>query len=125
MILQFQAWPGVGHPGIHCNGLWLEEPLLIKGIPKHAHASIIKHFISELNEIFIDLAKTFENVYHIDARGTALSQDDWWDELHLKPHKFKQVAMAYDYCINENSENKKVINVREIIDGKIKYEWPC
>ncbi len=100
------------------SGHWLAEPLLIKGIPAVYHRYLLLLFISEMNEVFIDLAHTFKQVYHIDARGVAADKD-WWDELHLKDYKFKQVAAAYDFCINENAANNKVVRAVDFISNSL------
>lgn len=106
------------------TGRWLKQPLMIKGIPEHVQPYLIKAFIYELNEMYKELALHFPRVYHIDARHTATSADDWYDELHLKEHRFRDVALAYDYCINANPENRKIIKVTDFRNGKIDHRLP-
>jgi hypothetical protein len=37
----------------------------------------------------------------MDLRDIPLSEDDWYDELHLKSHKYKEVAMRFKKLIDE------------------------
>lgn len=97
------------------TGKWLKHPLMIQGIKNDDISKcILKAMIYELNLVFIDLANNqgFKNVFHIDCRGVATSQDDWWDELHLHSEGFEKIALAYKACINKTSEDKvvKVVN---------------
>ncbi|MCG9873734.1 MAG: hypothetical protein MH321_02980 [Leptospiraceae bacterium] len=82
------------------TGRWLFRPLMIKGIldPKLQHA-IVMVFIYEFNEMLQDVANQFPNVYHIDCRDIAKDQNDWYDELHLKSHKYKEAANRYKAII--------------------------
>ena len=98
--------------------------MMLKGIPVDVQRLIVKAFIYELNEVFKELAMIFDQVYHIDARGTAEKDDDWFDELHLKEYRFFDVAKAYDYCISSPGLKDKIIKVTDIRDGKIPYQWP-
>ena len=57
--------------------------------------------IYEFNEMLCKLARFswFPNVFHIDCRNVARSSDDWFDEIHLKSSRFKEIAEAYRHCI--------------------------
>ena len=57
------------------------------------------------------IAEEFPNVCHIDCRGIAKGQKDWYDELHLKSHIFKKVAKVYSMLINGEIKGKDVIRV--------------
>jgi hypothetical protein len=98
------------------TGKWLFNPLMIKGITDfNLQKAILFTFIFEFNQIFIDLAKRFDNVYHIDCRGIAESRDDWFDEMHLKNHANQKVARAYQYIIDDkNLNNDKVIRAKDL-----------
>jgi len=86
--------------GVLRSGKWLIEPLRIKGfINPEEQRIIVKTFIFELNFMMMNLVKKFHNVYHVDARGTAKGPNDWFDELHLKSHVFKKVAIAFEHFI--------------------------
>ncbi|PKL85695.1 MAG: hypothetical protein CVV22_05915 [Ignavibacteriae bacterium HGW-Ignavibacteriae-1] len=97
------------------SGKWLFNPMMIKGIKnRYAQKAIMFTFIYEFNQIFIDLAKEFENVYHIDCRGVAESRDDWFDEMHLKDHAYRKIAKAYQYIIDGKNVNcDKVVWAKE------------
>lgn len=106
------------------SGQWLKRPLKIRGIhDEKISRCILKALIFELNCMFIDLAEKkdengdyyFKNLYHIDCRGTALTEDDWWDEIHLHSEGFEKIAKAYKYCM-ENKPAEKVIKVQNMPD---------
>lgn len=79
------------------NGKWLLEPMLINGITdSKLQKAIMKTMIYEFNEMFIELANTYDNVYHIDCREIAKSDKNWFDELHLTSNSYKKVAEKYE-----------------------------
>ncbi|NLB64052.1 MAG: hypothetical protein GX801_08105 [Fibrobacter sp.] len=83
------------------TGKWLFRPLMIKGIlDPRLQQALAMTFIYEYNEMLIDLSKKFANVHHIDCRDIPQKQSDWYDELHLKSHKYKQVAQRYQSLID-------------------------
>ncbi len=86
------------------SGKWLVRPLRIKGIyDQQAQRDIIKTFIYELNLMLDAIANEprFHNVYRVHALNTAKKPNDWFDELHLKSHKFKEVAMIFETIIKD------------------------
>lgn len=104
------------------TGGWLFEPLSIKGItdPKDQKA-VIYTLIYEFNEMLIQLAEFHKhpNVFHIDCRGLA-TEDDWFDELHLKSDTFEKIANVFKLCINQNIKidpppTSKVYKVRDLV----------
>ena len=97
------------------TGGWLKRPLMIQGIQKdYDSRCIMKALIFEINLLFSHLATNFgfDNVYHIDCRGTAQTDEDWWDEIHLHSEGFAKIARAYKHCIN-NRLTEKVIRVTD------------
>lgn len=95
------------------TGGWLKRPLMIQAIKDREEGiCILKAMIAELNYLFADLACNFgfDQVYHIDCRGTAEKFGGWWDEIHLHSEGYRAIAAAYRYCIN-NSPPDKVIRV--------------
>lgn len=85
------------------TGKWLFRPLMIKGIlDTRLQRAIVMTFIYEFNEMLIDVANGFDNVHHIDCRHIPQKQDDWYDELHLKSHKFREVAGLFKDFIEAN-----------------------
>lgn len=103
------------------SGKWLYEPLHTKRITNQEDKEAVLYaMLHEFNEMLIQLAlyKGFKNVFHIDCRGTAISESDWYDELHLKSEAFEKVALRYRQCIRENlrlerSAKKKVYRVNK------------
>ncbi len=88
------------------SGKWLFRPLMIKGIlDPQLQRAIVMTFIYEYNEMLIAVANKFDKVYHIDCRDIPKSQLDWYDELHLKSHKNKEVALRFKQLIED-----KIIN---------------
>ncbi len=87
------------------TGAWLFDPLKMKGITDaKTQEAIMYTMITEFNEMLIQLA-TFEglpNLFHIDCRGVARNEDDWFDELHLKSETFRVIAKTYKACMEEN-----------------------
>lgn len=83
------------------SGQWLFRPLMIKGIlDTNLQRAIVMAFIYEFNEMLKDVTNQFQNVYHIDCRDVPKTQEDWYDELHLKSHKFKEVAARFQQLID-------------------------
>ncbi len=83
------------------TGQWLFRPLMIRGIlDPELQRAIVMTFIYEFNEMLQDVANNFQKVHHIDCRDIPKSQDDWYDELHLKSHKFKEIAIRYKELID-------------------------
>ncbi len=90
------------------TGHWLYEPLNMKGIthPEDQEA-ILYTMITEFNEMLYQLAtfKRLPNLYHIDCRGVARNDKDWFDELHLKSEGYQVIAKAIKDCIKDNLGN--------------------
>jgi hypothetical protein len=84
------------------TGKWLKHPLLIKGIPDDMdqHRKIVRTMICELNDMFLQVSKSFENVHHIDARPLVTVKKDWFDELHVKSHVFKRITRKFEEIID-------------------------
>lgn len=113
------------------TGDWLRTPLKLKGLHKiENHVAVMAYFIDKVNEMFIWLATykapgsdayKFPNLYHVDCRNVAGGFDGWFDEIHLKSHKFKVVANAYKHLVFEGGvrngfafdKDKKVIRAVE------------
>ena len=94
------------------TGKWLARPLSIKGITDpETQRKIVKFMIFEFNEMLKTVADEFDNVYHLDCRSIAPNHDDWFDELHLKPHNFRKVAGVYSKLINGEIPKQSTIRV--------------
>ncbi|MEL7530552.1 MAG: hypothetical protein AAFN10_04555 [Bacteroidota bacterium] len=94
------------------SGRWLHDPMVLKGIfDPDDQAAIAYTMVWEFNEMLIMLSEHFDNLYHIDCRGTAKSEDDWFDEIHLKSHVFQKIADTFKLCIESKDKKKKVYRV--------------
>ena len=73
-------------------------------------SAILYTMITEFNEMLIQLANFhgLPNLYHIDCRGVARDEHDWFDELHLKSESFGVIANAYKACMEENAAGARV-----------------
>lgn len=97
------------------HGSWLKTPLKIKDIhDEQLQKDIIYAFIFLFNEMMIELEEHFnENVlkgdkriFHIDSREL-VKEDEWVDEIHPLPDKFKIIAQTYIDCINGDTPDYK------------------
>jgi hypothetical protein len=102
------------------NGKWLYKPLLLKGyVDPKIQRSIVVYLIYKFNQMLSKVAEkineeikknkeilkkfpgdTGDRVFHIDCRNIPQSKEDWFDELHLKSEKFKEVAGLMKEQIN-------------------------
>ena len=127
------AIPGLkpGRPFLHLgqvfvnkmldNGCWLKRPLMIRGIfDESLQKALVFTFIYEFNKVFISLATEygFKNVYHVDCRGLAVLEKNWFDELHYKSKVYKKVARVYEFIIENHGRCEKVIRVADIPNVK-------
>lgn len=88
------------------SGKWLFRPLMIKGILEpEVQRAIVMTFLYEYNEMLLQIEKAFKNVHHIDCRDIPLKENDWYDELHLKSHKYKEVALRYKNVIDDKTND--------------------
>lgn len=106
-IFNFPSW----YVSRQFTGEWLDIPLKINGIvDPEIQKNILKAMIYEFNKVFIYIASDpdFKNVYHIDCRGVSEGKfENWFDEIHLKSHKFRIVADLYRQVIEKFSDVKK------------------
>ncbi len=98
------------------TGKWLRQPMMIQGITdSKIQKAIMVAMIFEINQIFMELARKFDNVYHVDCRGVAKNKNDWYDEIHLTSKSFKKVAQAYEKCMEEFQDtNNKILTARDL-----------
>ncbi|MEL6673333.1 MAG: hypothetical protein AAFR61_14110 [Bacteroidota bacterium] len=94
------------------SGKWLHDPMMLKGIFDEAdQQAILYTMVYEINEMLISLAQypPFKNLYHIDCRGVARGKQDWYDEIHLRSPKFKEVAELFYQCILAKNDHKQKV----------------
>jgi len=95
------------------NGIWLKQPLMIKGIvDQEDQEAILFAMIQEFNEMLIETGASFKNVYHIDCRGS-VPIFGWYNELHPYSKYFKKIAKAYQKCIDGDVKGR-IIKVSEL-----------
>lgn len=98
------------------NGHHFKEPMLLREITDPDDQRAISFTMIHLfNEMMISIAldPVFgRNVYHIDCRGYA-RDDDWYDELHLRPRSLKRVAETYLEAMEFGNTDQKVFLVRQ------------
>ena len=93
--------------------------MMIKGITDtEVQRNIIRFMIYEFNEMLKRVVKRFDRVVLIDCRDVASGQQDWYDELHLKSHKFKDIARIYRMVIDDHPAvcGKRVVRVVDYLD---------
>ena len=88
------------------SGKWLEVAFRDAQIfDKETMKKALKAMIHVFNEMLIETGKHFEHVYHIDNRGMS-TPHDWFDEIHVKNHKFLQVSETYYAAMKKSLANK-------------------
>lgn len=83
------------------SGKWLWLPLEQKRLSDDEKRAVVYAMITEFNELLTALARSprFTQLYHVDCRGIAQSDQDWYDEIHLTSKAFKRAASLFDVCI--------------------------
>lgn len=122
-VPSFQRGPGMIKYLINLiggNGHHFKEPMMIREITdSFDQRSISFAMIHFFNEMILNIVHDpvfGPGVYHIDCRGYS-RDDDWYDELHLKPDSLKRVAETYLKAIENKDPAKKVFLVRQIAAG--------
>ena len=83
------------------SGKWLWLPLEQKRLNEAEKRAVAYALITEFNELMIALASCghFPRLYHVDLRGIARSDRDWYDEIHLTSEAFGRAAAVYEACL--------------------------
>ena len=83
------------------SGKWLWLPLEQKRLSDDEKRAVIYAMITEFNELLVALAWSgrFPHLYHVDCRGVARSDQDWYDEIHLTSQAFQRAASLFDACL--------------------------
>ena len=83
------------------NGKWLKEPLELRGYYQQEEQNeVMKQVINSFNEMLMELTRERKNVAHIDLRGTLRKPGDWFDELHPRSKKFKEIANIFQLTMD-------------------------
>lgn len=104
------------------SGKWLWLPLEQKRLNDDEKRAVVYAMITEFNELLVALAesKNFPHLYHVDNRGIARSDQDWYDEIHLTSEAYRRSASLFDVCIatalSQSGGKKKVFTVADLHD---------
>lgn len=85
------------------SGKWLWEPFEKKELSEHQKKDATYAMIMEFNEVLASIARSgrVAPIAHIDCRGIANSEADWYDEIHLTSSAFERVAKLYVLCMRD------------------------
>jgi hypothetical protein len=107
------------------SGKWLWLPLEQKRLNDDEKRAVVYAMITEFNELLVSLAesKNFPYLYHVDNRGIARSDKDWYDEIHLTSEAFRRSASLFDVCIAtalaRPGASKKVFTIADLRDAGV------
>ncbi|MEM8969431.1 MAG: hypothetical protein AAGE93_23640 [Bacteroidota bacterium] len=117
-VPSFQRGPGIVKFLINLiggNGQHFKEPMMLRGITNEKDQRAISFAMIHLfSEAMIRIATDpifGRNVHHIDCRGYA-RDEDWHDELHLRPRSIKKVAQTYLKAMDSATSDQKIFFVR-------------
>lgn len=102
------------------SGKWLWLPLEQKRLSDAEKKAVLYAMITEFNELLVSLARSprFPHVYHVDCRGIARSDQDWYDEIHLTSKAFKRAASLFDLCLTRalatDSGKQKIFTIADL-----------
>ncbi|AYQ33778.1 hypothetical protein [Runella sp. SP2] len=97
------------------HGWWLKKPLIFKEISGeklqldilYACMYFFNEMMIELEEKFMELHPTAKGrLFHVDSRGL-VQKNEWTDEIHPQPHKFRTIAQTYLDCIHGQPSDYK------------------
>lgn len=97
------------------HGWWLKKPLIFKGLSGqelqldilYACMYFFNEMMIELEEKFMELHPTAKGrLFHVDSRGL-VQKNEWTDEIHPQPHKFRTIAQTYLDCIHGQPSDYK------------------
>jgi hypothetical protein len=107
------------------SGKWLWLPLEQKRLNDDEKRAVVYAMITEFNELLVSLAesKSFPYLYHVDNRGIARSDKDWYDEIHLTSDAFRRSSSLFDVCIAtalaRPGASKKVFTIADLRDAGV------
>jgi lysophospholipase L1-like esterase len=98
------------------SGKWLWIPLEQKRLADDEKRAVLYAMITEFNELLVSLAESprFPRLYHVDCRGIAQSEKDWYDEIHLTSKAYRRAAALFEACIAAKEAGKKVFTVADL-----------
>jgi hypothetical protein len=87
--------------GLIDAGPWMYPTLDKLEIPENVRRGIVNILMDSLKDIFKDLRNQSNGRFHYVDSTSLISDDDWIDEIHLKPEGFERVASAIYEKIKE------------------------
>ena len=83
------------------SGKWIETAMRSAKIyePVVMH-QVIKAMLFMFKQMVIETGASYAYVYHIDSQGIA-RPNEWFDEIHIKSHKFLQIGRTYAHAMRE------------------------
>jgi pimeloyl-ACP methyl ester carboxylesterase len=115
------------------SGNWLETACRIGFVQDpEVMAGLIREMINVFNSYLIEIGEKGKSVkspkvplghiYHIDNRGVAADPEDWFDEIHVKPYRYLQIAEAYHWLIRKIKE--KDTEIPQVVKSADIFERP-
>jgi hypothetical protein len=102
------------------SGKWLETTMRNAQIDNlNTMHQIIKAMLYLFKSMVIETATDFKYIYHIDSQGIS-EPKDWFDEIHVKSHKFLQISQTYVRAMQEVIQNRDTV----IAKGSSEKELP-
>ncbi|MCI0450913.1 MAG: hypothetical protein L0Z51_00825 [Candidatus Latescibacteria bacterium] len=102
------------------SGKWLWIPLEQKRLSDDEKQAVLYAMITEFNELLVSLAESprFPRLYHVDCRGVAQSEKDWYDEIHLTSQAYRRAASLFETCIADalgtSDRKKKIFTISDL-----------
>nr|WP_293837201.1 hypothetical protein [uncultured Arsenicibacter sp.] len=91
------------------SGKWIETAFRTAKIykPEVMH-QVIKAMLFCFQQKIIETANTYSYIYHIDSQGLA-HPDEWFDEIHLKSHRYLQISETYAKAMRDVVHQKQAL----------------
>lgn len=86
--------------GIKVTGPWIYPYLIEKGIPEFKHQTVVKHLLTDMKKMLLDLSELNANkgkLIVVNTHGTLTPGNgrDWKDEMHPSSSGFKRIAKKF------------------------------
>lgn len=86
--------------GINVTGPWIYPYLVEKNIPERFHRAVVRHLLTEMKAMLVELAELNKNqgkMFVVNTQGTLEPGNGrhWKDEMHPTSSGFKKIAKKY------------------------------
>lgn len=93
------------------SGKWIETAMRTANITDtNQMRNAIKAMLYLFKQMVIETSAPFSYIYHIDSQGLC-RETEWFDEIHIKSHKFLRVGKTYvkamEEAVNQRNEHLK------------------